>query len=66
MDNKAPARYDGPNHPALDDMIDFYGLDLEHAAEIARCLCGHTLTAHEHYRRGSDCGICGCPEARPA
>ena len=23
------------------------------------CLCGHGRTAHEHYRRGSDCGVCG-------
>lgn len=23
------------------------------------CGCGHALAAHEHYRRGSDCGICG-------
>jgi hypothetical protein len=24
-----------------------------------RCICGHPHAAHEHYRRGSDCGICG-------
>jgi len=24
-----------------------------------RCTCGHARAAHEHYRRGSDCGICG-------
>jgi hypothetical protein len=23
------------------------------------CRCGHGRTAHEHYRRGSDCGVCG-------
>jgi hypothetical protein len=23
------------------------------------CACGHPQEAHEHYRRGSDCGICG-------
>src|SRR4051794_12434700 len=23
------------------------------------CTCGHVREAHEHYRRGSDCGICG-------
>jgi hypothetical protein len=23
------------------------------------CVCGHPRAAHEHYRRGSDCGICG-------
>jgi hypothetical protein len=28
------------------------------------CRCGHQQAAHEHYRRGSDCGVCGrdtCP-----
>lgn len=28
------------------------------------CRCGHPRPVHEHYRRGSDCGICGdvvCP-----
>jgi hypothetical protein len=23
------------------------------------CSCGHGREAHEHYRKGSDCGICG-------
>ena len=23
------------------------------------CVCGHLHEAHEHYRRGSDCAICG-------
>ena len=23
------------------------------------CGCGHVREAHEHYRRGNDCGICG-------
>ena len=23
------------------------------------CACGHAEDAHEHYRRGSDCGACG-------
>jgi hypothetical protein len=23
------------------------------------CQCGHSREAHEHYRKGSDCGICG-------
>lgn len=36
------------------------------------CACGHDADAHEHYRPGSDCGICGtgqldgCPRYRPA
>lgn len=32
--------------------------------EPARCVCGHDARAHEHYRRGTDCGECGpatCP-----
>jgi hypothetical protein len=24
------------------------------------CGCGHAREAHVHYRRGSDCGACGC------
>jgi hypothetical protein len=24
------------------------------------CRCGHISVAHEHYRRGSDCALCGC------
>jgi len=23
------------------------------------CVCGHAREAHEHYRRGSDCALCG-------
>lgn len=23
------------------------------------CLCGHPKEAHDHYRAGTDCGICG-------
>lgn len=33
------------------------------------CVCGHTKAAHEHYRRGSDCALCGaatCGRFRPA
>jgi hypothetical protein len=30
-----------------------------------RCRCGHLRNAHTHYRRGSDCGLCGCPRFRP-
>ncbi|WP_375387375.1 hypothetical protein [uncultured Amnibacterium sp.] len=33
------------------------------------CVCGHTHDAHEHYRRGTDCGTCGpevCPRFRRA
>jgi len=24
-----------------------------------RCVCGHPREAHEHYRAGSDCALCG-------
>ncbi|GAA2749544.1 hypothetical protein [Amnibacterium kyonggiense] len=33
------------------------------------CVCGHAHDAHEHYRRGTDCAICGaetCPKFRRA
>ncbi|RFU21316.1 hypothetical protein D0Z06_11060 [Geodermatophilus marinus] len=28
------------------------------------CTCGHARTAHEHYRRGSDCALCTCERYR--
>ena len=28
------------------------------------CNCGHGRTAHEHYRRGSDCAFCSCAKYR--
>jgi len=36
-------------------------------AVVDPCVCGHAPAAHEHYRRGSDCGACGaqaCPKYR--
>ena len=33
------------------------------------CRCGHPYAAHEHYRAGTDCGLCPtghCPRYRPA
>jgi hypothetical protein len=33
------------------------------------CMCGHAKDAHEHYRAGDDCGVCGataCSTFRPA
>ncbi len=33
------------------------------------CRCGHEKAAHQHYRRGTDCGVCGataCPRFRKA
>lgn len=36
---------------------------------VEPCACGHAREAHEHYRRGSDCGACGseaCARFRPA
>ena len=29
-------------------------------ARLALCGCVHDRQAHEHYREGSDCGLCGC------
>jgi hypothetical protein len=28
------------------------------------CTCGHVREAHDHYRRGSDCGVCGAERCR--
>lgn len=31
---------------------------------MSRCVCGHPVDMHTHYRPGSDCGACGrgvCP-----
>ena len=28
------------------------------------CRCGHPQMAHLHYRKGTDCGLCGCPRFR--
>jgi len=29
------------------------------------CRCGHTATAHSHYRAGSECALCACTRMRP-
>ncbi|WP_433288992.1 hypothetical protein ACQPZQ_37585 [Pseudonocardia sp. CA-142604] len=26
---------------------------------VEPCTCGHAREAHEHYRPGTDCGVCG-------
>jgi hypothetical protein len=31
-----------------------------------RCRCGHVSVAHEHYRRGTDCALCGCGRYKSA
>jgi hypothetical protein len=28
--------------------------------EATRCRCGHEMTAHQHYRPGTDCALCDC------
>ena len=28
-------------------------------AAVDLCACGHERDAHEHYRPGTDCGVCG-------
>ena len=33
--------------------------DTDSDALAGSCRCGHGSPAHEHWRRGSDCGICG-------
>ncbi|NMI02050.1 (Fe-S)-binding protein [Pseudonocardia acidicola] len=34
------------------------------AVEGPLCRCGHGPQAHDHYRPGSDCGICGAASCR--
>jgi hypothetical protein len=29
------------------------------SSTVKVCACGHQEETHEHYRAGSDCGICG-------
>lgn len=31
---------------------------------VRLCRCGHEEEAHEHYRDGDDCGICGAVRCR--
>ena len=28
----------------------------------AACACGHPMSAHTHYRKGTDCSLCDCPK----
>jgi hypothetical protein len=34
-------------------------------AAPADCACGHSEFAHQHYRPGADCSLCGCQAYRP-
>lgn len=33
---------------------------------VTACRCGHATDAHDHFRVGTDCSICGCGRYRPA
>jgi hypothetical protein len=33
--------------------------------EAVLCTCGHEKDAHQHYRRGTPCALCGCARWRP-
>ena len=35
------------------------------AGRTVLCRCGHERLAHQHYRRGSECALCGCPQWSP-
>ena len=35
-------------------------------SEPPPCRCGHPHDSHEHYRAGSDCGLCHCRQYRRA
>jgi hypothetical protein len=30
------------------------------------CVCSHPGAVHQHYRHGTDCGLCDCPRYRQA
>ncbi|MCL8024434.1 hypothetical protein [Nocardioides bruguierae] len=36
------------------------GHALRSAAATISCRCGHPRSVHQHYRAGSDCGLCEC------
>lgn len=33
---------------------------------VRACRCGHPTDAHDHFRAGTDCSVCGCSRYRPA
>lgn len=38
---------------------------LYHVADLpTACRCGHSATAHQHYRQGIDCALCDCTRYR--
>jgi hypothetical protein len=38
---------------------------VEHPTDHVRCVrCHHERDAHEHYRAGTDCGLCDCERFR--
>ena len=49
--------------PELPDEVQTVGPPLPPAppreTAVAPCVCSHARAAHEHWRRGTDCGICG-------
>lgn len=38
---------------------------LRRAGRSRACGCGHQPDAHQHYRPGSDCVLCACPQWSP-
>ncbi len=63
-----------PSVPALDGLIPAQRTPDDHrpspppAVVVEPCVCGHARSAHQHYRRGHDCGACGatgCATFRP-
>jgi len=38
---------------------------VERSRQPAQCVCGHDWDAHQHYRRGNECALCGCTRWRP-
>lgn len=38
------------------------GMLLRRTGRCQACGCGHQPDAHRHYRPGSDCALCACPQ----
>ncbi|MFP5072085.1 hypothetical protein ACLFMI_20765 [Pseudonocardia nantongensis] len=46
---RTPTEVAGPQAPATPPT----------ATAVEMCRCGHERDAHEHFRAGTDCGVCG-------
>lgn len=58
-DTPRPARRFPPPH-WLDIVEEHVAAAGESPPSGRKCRCGHGKKAHTHYRRGTDCSLCGC------